>query len=97
MHVLYPEIKPYRVHRLAVDPPHELYVEESGNPNGLPVLFVHGEHDVVLPAEHSRRAHELASGSELVVLADCGHTPQLEQPERFDGLLQGLCSSSTMP
>ena len=27
MHVLYPEIKPYRVHRLAVDPPHELYVE----------------------------------------------------------------------
>jgi proline iminopeptidase len=42
MHVLYPEIKPYHVHRLAVDPPHELYVEESGNPAGLPVLFVHG-------------------------------------------------------
>ena len=42
MHVLFPEIKPYRVHRLAVDPPHELHVEESGTPDGIPVLFVHG-------------------------------------------------------
>lgn len=57
---------------------------------GLPVLFVHGEHDVVLPVAHSRRAHELARGSELVVLADCGHTPQLEQPDLFNRLLRGL-------
>ncbi|MCG3169744.1 MAG: Proline iminopeptidase [Pseudomonadales bacterium] len=42
MLTLYPEIRPYRVHRLAVDPPHELHVEESGNPAGIPVLFVHG-------------------------------------------------------
>ena len=42
MLTLHPEIKPYQVHRLAVDPPHELYVEESGNPGGIPVLFVHG-------------------------------------------------------
>ena len=39
---LYPEIKPYARHRLAVDAPHELYLEESGNPDGIPVLFVHG-------------------------------------------------------
>ncbi|WP_144780189.1 prolyl aminopeptidase [Marinobacter maritimus] len=39
---LYPDIKPYAKHRLAVDAPHELYVEESGNPEGIPVLFVHG-------------------------------------------------------
>ncbi len=42
MLTLYPEIKPYRVHRLAVDPPHELYLEESGNPDAIPVLVVHG-------------------------------------------------------
>jgi len=42
MLTLHPEIKPYRVHRLAVDPPHELYLEESGNADGIPVLFVHG-------------------------------------------------------
>jgi proline iminopeptidase len=42
MHRLYPEIKPYATHRLAVEAMHELYLEECGNPNGLPVLFVHG-------------------------------------------------------
>ncbi len=39
---LYPDINPYATHRLAVQAPHALYVEESGNPQGLPVLFVHG-------------------------------------------------------
>ncbi|MFN2359452.1 MAG: prolyl aminopeptidase [Marinobacter sp.] len=42
MLTLYPDIKPNARHRLAVDPPHELYVEESGNPDGMPVLVVHG-------------------------------------------------------
>ena len=39
---LYPRIKPYATHRLEVDKPHVLYVEESGDPHGIPVLFVHG-------------------------------------------------------
>jgi proline iminopeptidase len=39
---LYPFLKPYRQFRLAVEPPHELHVEESGNPAGLPVVFLHG-------------------------------------------------------
>lgn len=38
----FPEIEPYATHRLAVDAPHEIYIEESGNPRGIPVLFVHG-------------------------------------------------------
>lgn len=42
MHTFYPEIKPYQRHIIAVEPPHELYVDESGNPDGIPVLFVHG-------------------------------------------------------
>lgn len=42
MHRLYPPIKPNRSFTLKVDSIHELYVEESGNPQGLPVLFVHG-------------------------------------------------------
>lgn len=61
---------------------------------GLPVLIVHGEHDVVLPVEHSRRAHAIARGSELQVLADCGHTPQLEQPDLFNRTLRGLVERS---
>ena len=40
--VLYPEIEPYKTHRLRVSELHELYVEESGDPEGKPVVFVHG-------------------------------------------------------
>lgn len=39
---LYPPIEPYRVQRLRVSELHEIHVEESGNPNGKPVVFVHG-------------------------------------------------------
>jgi proline iminopeptidase len=39
---LYPPIEPYRTHRLPVSALHELHVEESGNPDGRPVVFVHG-------------------------------------------------------
>ncbi|MET0378364.1 MAG: prolyl aminopeptidase [Spongiibacteraceae bacterium] len=39
---LFPDIKPYATHKLAVDAPHQLYVEECGIPDGIPVLFVHG-------------------------------------------------------
>ena len=42
MLALYPDIKPYKTQHLSVQPPHQLYIEESGNPDGIPVLFVHG-------------------------------------------------------
>jgi proline iminopeptidase len=38
----YPEIEPYRTGRLRVSDLHEIYFEESGNPNGKPAVFVHG-------------------------------------------------------
>jgi proline iminopeptidase len=42
MLILYPPIKPYAEYRIKVEPPHELYVEESGSKDGIPVLFLHG-------------------------------------------------------
>lgn len=42
MLTFYPPIKPYTTHQLAVDAVHTLYIEEVGNPRGLPVLFLHG-------------------------------------------------------
>ncbi|MFT3709479.1 MAG: prolyl aminopeptidase [Archangium sp.] len=38
----FPPLEPYRTGRLAVTDGHELYFEESGNPEGKPVVFVHG-------------------------------------------------------
>ncbi len=39
---LYPEIDPFASGKLAVGSPHEIYWEQSGNPNGKPVVFLHG-------------------------------------------------------
>jgi len=39
---LYPPIEPYRTGRLPVTGGHDLYFEESGNPRGKPVVFLHG-------------------------------------------------------
>jgi proline iminopeptidase len=42
MHTYYPPITPNAEYKLAVDEIHTLYLEESGNRNGLPVIFLHG-------------------------------------------------------
>ena len=42
MKTLFPEIEPYQVHGLTVDSGHTIYVEESGNPKGKPIIFLHG-------------------------------------------------------
>ncbi len=39
---LYPDLEPFHTGRLKVSPVHELYFEESGNPKGKPVVFLHG-------------------------------------------------------
>lgn len=39
---LYPPIKPFATGRLPVGDDHEIYYEQSGNPDGLPLVFLHG-------------------------------------------------------
>jgi proline iminopeptidase len=54
MLTLYPPIKPYAVHQLTVDAIHQVYVEECGNPKGLPVVFIHGGPGMGCDADHRR-------------------------------------------
>ena len=42
MNKLYPPIEPYNEFFLKVSKLHTIYVEESGNPTGKPVIFLHG-------------------------------------------------------
>lgn len=42
MRELYPEIEPYEEGRLKVSELHELHYEVCGNPNGKPIIFLHG-------------------------------------------------------
>ena len=42
MKTLYPEIAPYHSFFLETGSKHAVYVEQSGNPDGIPVIFLHG-------------------------------------------------------
>ncbi|PKM11536.1 MAG: prolyl aminopeptidase [Gammaproteobacteria bacterium HGW-Gammaproteobacteria-3] len=42
MYTLYPELEPYHSGYIETCGKHRVYVEQSGNPEGLPVVFLHG-------------------------------------------------------
>lgn len=50
--LLYPAIEPYMVYDFPVEQGHVLYVEECGNPQGIPVVFLHGG-----PGSHCKLYH----------------------------------------
>ncbi len=39
---LFPDINTYHTHFIKVSDIHTIYVEESGNPNGTPIIYLHG-------------------------------------------------------
>ena len=51
---LYPPLAPYETGTLSVQAPHVLYWEQSGNPQGQPVVFLHGGPGAGASADHRR-------------------------------------------
>jgi pimeloyl-ACP methyl ester carboxylesterase len=49
----------------------------------VPTLFIWGANDRLIPVEAGRQAIEMLPGSDLIVIDDCGHNPQMECPEEF--------------
>lgn len=52
-----------------------------------PILFVHGRQDKIVPYEQSQDCAALAGQARLEIFENCGHAPQVEQPERFNHLI----------
>jgi proline iminopeptidase len=74
LRTLYPEIEPYRTGRMPVSGGHDLYFEESGNPKGKPVIFLHGGPGGGSEAKHRRY---FDPGAYRVILLDqrgCGQS-----------------------
>lgn len=90
MRTLYPEISHNHEYWLEVDERHTLYIEECGNPNGIPVLFVHGG-----PGGGCTPAHRRFFNPERyrIILFDqrgCGHsTPHAELEDNTTQALVG--------
>ncbi len=54
MRTLYPPISPYNHFMFPVSALHTLYVEECGNPSGIPVVFLHGGPGAGCTVNHRR-------------------------------------------
>ena len=50
----------------------------------MPTLLIWGGHDHIFPASHARAAKDRIPNGRLEVFDDSGHTPQMEEPDRFN-------------
>ena len=51
-------------------------------------MFVWGEADRLVPSAFSQHVHRVLPEARQVLLEECGHVPQVELPERTNGLLR---------
>jgi pimeloyl-ACP methyl ester carboxylesterase len=74
-----------------------IYLEKPHGRNGFwtrleglepPALWIWGSDDRLVPARFSRHVSAILPASPQVVLADCGHVPQIELAERTQGMLR---------
>jgi pimeloyl-ACP methyl ester carboxylesterase len=74
-----------------------IYLEQAYGERGFwsrlptlmpPALFIWGDRDRLVPASFSRHVEAALPEATSVVLADCGHVPQFEWPERTGQLLR---------
>ena len=56
----------------------------------VPTLLIWGEQDVRSPLRVARQFEHAIPASKLVVIPDCGHVSNLEQPERLNEALRDL-------
>jgi len=60
----------------------------------MPTLIVWGRRDHIFPAAHAEAAQTKIPQSRVVILEDSGHTPQLEEPDRFNQLVLDFLRTS---
>ena len=49
----------------------------------VPTLLIWGDTDRMFPLEHAQAFQKAIPGAKLVVIAKCGHVPQIEKPDEF--------------
>ena len=63
----------------------------------VPTLLIWGELDARSGLDVARQFADAIIGSTLVVIPECGHMSNLEQPERFNQAVRRFVSSSPVP
>ncbi len=60
----------------------------------MPLCVIWGEDDRVIPASHAALAAEIAPGARVEVIANAGHFPHKDHPERFVRILNDFVRKS---
>ncbi|OGC22225.1 hypothetical protein A2291_01370 [candidate division WOR-1 bacterium RIFOXYB2_FULL_42_35] len=60
----------------------------------VPTLLIHGDQDTITLPASSEYMKEKIPNSQLVVFKGVGHTPFLEQPDKFHDLVRGFISNN---
>jgi pimeloyl-ACP methyl ester carboxylesterase len=80
-----------------------IYLEKPNGTDGFwtrlarlqrPALFIWGSEDRLVPARFSRHVEAILPEAPQVVLAECGHVPQIELPERTHELIEAFIDSA---
>jgi pimeloyl-ACP methyl ester carboxylesterase len=56
----------------------------------VPTLLIWGDTDRIFPKEHALAYERSIPNAKLVIVPDCGHVPQIEQPEAFVAALDSF-------
>jgi 3-oxoadipate enol-lactonase len=59
----------------------------------VPILWLVGEHDALMPPAMMRTAHRLTPSSRFALVPDCGHSVYFEAPDAFNALVFGFLDS----
>lgn len=59
----------------------------------VPTLITVGRHDWITPPSASEEIHRLIPGSKLVIFENSGHSPQLEEPEKWQATVREFLAS----
>jgi len=60
----------------------------------VPVCLIWGKEDLITPAFVAEDFHKLLPDSELHIIEKCGHAPMMEQPEKFNSILDNFLSKN---
>jgi pimeloyl-ACP methyl ester carboxylesterase len=66
-------------------------IEHEAHQIHSPTLILWGEDDRHIPLSDGVRLREAIAGARLIVFRNCGHLPQVEQPEKFVEVLVNFC------
>lgn len=61
----------------------------------VPTLLVHGQHDPSIPRKWAAQAVDYLTNGELVVIPNCGHWANREQPEVFNRIVMDYLNRSS--